>query len=490
MNYITPEQAGISSNNIKRYIDWLEDKQLSTHDLILMKGDSIFFEKYWEPFHKDFLHRMYSVTKSFVSLAIGFAEQDGLLNLDDKIEKYFPKEIKIQKDKFMRGQTIRHMLMMSTAKIAQNWFTPRSDDRVRFYFENPLECSRPSGTVFEYDSPGSFVLCALVERLTGKPFMEYLREKMFDKIGVSKQAHCLKCPGGHSWGDSGALCKATDLLKIARFTMNMGKWNGEQLLNEEYVAAATAKQIDNNPLGSNEFDEQGYGYLIWRTYRNSFFFNGMGCQFAVCVPEKDLIMVYNGDNQGLVHAKKNIFDKFFELIVDEISDKPLDGDIKALEELERRTENLVLCTAAGETQSEFADKVNNVTYIMGANPMGITKMRFVFDGNEGRMEYTNAQGDKTLYFGMGKNVFAKFPQEGYSKEVGSVFTKGHFYACATSAAWVEPHKLFLKVQIIDDYFGRLNITVSFKDNTIGVYMNKTAEDFMDEYVGFAGGKAE
>ena len=54
MNQITPEAAGISSEAILRFINLLEEKQLSTHDLIFMKGDDVFFEAYWAPFHKDF----------------------------------------------------------------------------------------------------------------------------------------------------------------------------------------------------------------------------------------------------------------------------------------------------------------------------------------------------------------------------------------------------------------------------------------------------
>ncbi len=487
MNYITPEQAGISSADIQAYIDFLEKAQLSTHDIILMKGDEIFYEGYWAPFHKDFLHRMYSVSKSIVSLAVGFAEQDGLLCLDDKISKYFEEELQGQTDENMRNQTVRHMLMMSTAKIPEPWFSARPDDRVRFYFENKRVESRPSGTIYYYDSTGSFVLGALVERLTGMPFMDYLRVKMFDKIGVSKNAHCLKCPGGHSWGDSAVLCTAQDLLKIARFTMNKGAWDGEQLLNAEYVIAATSKQIDNNVLGVNSHKSQGYGYLFWRTWQNSYYFNGMGCQFAICVPDKDLIFVYNGDNQGNPLAAKIIIDNFFEKIVDKISDTPLAENAKAHGALQKMSAGLKLMCAVGEKDSVWAEKINGVTYSMNENPMGITKLRVVLDGCNSRLEYTNAQGEKTLYFGMCENAFGKFPQEGYSKDVGSVFTKGHYYDCAASAAWIEPHKLFVKVQIIDEYFGNLNITLSFTENIIGVHMNKGAEDFLDEYVGYTGG---
>lgn len=491
MNHITPEQAGISSDAILQFIQLLEEKQLSTHNLIFMKGNNVFFEKYWASFHKDFLHRMYSVSKSFVSIAVVFAEQDGFLSLDDKISKYFPEETKNLTDENMLNQTIRHMLMMSTAKPAEYWFDARTDDRVRFYFENKAENSRPSGTVYEYDSPGSFVLCALTERLTGKPFIEYLREKHFDKIGVSNGIHCLKCPGGHSWGDSAVLCTAEDLLKVARFTMNKGSWNGEQILNEKYISAAVSKQIDNNVWGVNDHDSQGYGYLFRRTYENSYFFNGMGCQYAVCVPDKDLIMVYNGDNQGKIMAKKIIFDGFFSMIADKISDTPLPEYKTAQKNLESAVSDLKLMEAKCACSSDYSEKINGVEYEMGKNPMGITKMRVVLGTDSGRSEYTNAHGNKILNFGIGKNVFSKFPQSGYSKDIGSVPSKGHLYDCAASAAWIEPHKLFIKVQIIDEYFGNLNITLGFAENgtKLGVYMAKCAEDFLQEYEGFAGGIA-
>ncbi len=490
MDYTAPEKKGISSKKIQEYIEVLEKNRLSTHDLIVARGDSIVFEAYWEPFHSDFLHRMYSVSKSFVSIAVGFLEQDKKLSLDDPISKYFEEELKKQQDANMRNQTIRHMLMMCTAKLERNWFTARTSDRVRFYLENDTKQSRPSGTVFQYDSTGSFILCALVERISGMPFMEYLRVKLFDKIGVSKEAYCLKCPGGHSWGDSGVLCKPSDLLKIARFVMNKGRWNGEQILNERYISEATAKQVDNNFWDEDEFDTKGYGYQIWRAGENAWLFNGMGCQFALGIPDQDLIMVYNGDNQGKETAKKIIIDSFFDLIVNTAEDEAIEGGEEAYAHLRSYCEGLTLQAASGSRQSDWMSRVDNVAYRMDDNPMGITRLQLSFHGEEGCLKYTNGQGDKELHFGMSRNVYGMFPQEGYSDGVGSVCAPGNFYRCAASGAWVEPHKLYIKVQVIDRYFGILNMFFSFRDNLVGVYMNKSAEDFLNEYVGYAGGIAE
>lgn len=486
MNYTRPEKVGIKSEWIKEFVEYIEKVGLCTHDLIIMRHGQIVFENYWAPFHKDYLHRMYSVTKSYVALAIGCLEEEGKISLDDPIIKYFPKEMENQPDENMRNQTIRHMLMMATAKQDKGWFMPRCEDRVVRYFEND-NVSKPSGTFWQYDSSGSFVMGALVERVTGKPLMDYLREKILDEIGFSKDAYMLKCPGGHSWGDSSLICKATDLLKTGMFLLNKGNWNGEQLLNEKFVTDATSKLIDNNVSGVDDWRNQGYGYQIWRTFDNSFAFYGMGCQFMVCVPDKDIIMVYNGDNQGIDSAQKMIFDYFYSMIVRKVNSETVEDS--GYDELMEYAKTLKLHVVPGAATSKIADKINNATYKMTKNPMGIKKMRFSINGDSGVLYYENEQGEKELPFGIGKNEFAYFPQKGYSDEVGSQ-ASDKLYKCATSAAWKNDSQLFLKVQIIDTYFGILHMSVGFIDDKIGVYMEKTAEDFLNEYSGYAGGEME
>lgn len=489
MRRITPEEAGLSSRAVRDYVKILEQNRLATHDIILAKGDAIFFEKYYPPFDEHFYHRLYSVSKSFVSLAIGFLAQDGKIDLDDPIVKYFPKETEKVTDENVRRQTVRHMLMMATAKTNQYWFTDKPADRVRYYFENPTP-SRPSGLLFEYDSSGSFILGALVERVTGKKLTEYLYEKLFSHIGTSKDIRCLTCPGGHSWGDSGILCTARDLLAVARFTMNGGTWDGKRLLNEEYLRLATTKRIDNAEFGEGS-SGAGYGYQIWLSENGIFSFNGMGCQFAVCDPKKDLILIYNGDNQGVSFAKEIIFQEFFRRIDEPMQASALAEDREAHEELLRYTAPLSLVCEKGEASSPLADTIAGKTYVLSENPMGISKIRLDFSGDEGTLSYTNKQGDKVLSFGMNRNKIALFPQEGYSKEVGTVYAPGHYYRCASSAAWREPHKLAIKVQIIDEYFGNALFLFSFNgEGGVAVSMDGNAEDFLKEYHGFAGGKLE
>ena len=489
--YKMPEEKGIKSENIKKYIEVLENAGLSTHNVVIARGYDIVYENYWAPFDKDFLHRQYSVSKSFVAIAVGFAIQDGKMNLNDKLVDYFDEEYTKNCGAVQRTQTIRDMLMMSTGHgDGGYWFSDQPEDRVKHYFEASGKgfCKIPGG-LFRYDSEGSFVLGAIVEKVTGKELMEYLREKLFDKIGVSQEAHALKCPGGAAWGDSAVLCTATDLLKVARFTMNYGKWNGEQLLDEQYLRDATSDLLPTANT-SDYPSTYGYGYLIWKTQQNGFFFNGMGCQFAICVPHKDIIMVYNGDNQGNPSAKTLIIDNFFNLIVNEVDDSSAIND-KAYGELCEYSKKLELMHEVGGETCEMADKIAGKTFVLEENPMGIKKIKFTFEGDEGKLEYENEQGEKVLPFGFGKNVFALFPQVGYSKEVGSVYNDYHRYKGAYSGKWLSNNTLYINVQIIDDYFGRAHMYFQFCDeNTVTVQMKKTAEDFLKEYTGMAQGKAE
>jgi len=489
---VTPESVGVSSAGIHAFLQDLEKAHLSTHDVLIARGEQLCFEKYYAPFTEDFLHRMYSVSKSFVAIAVGFALQDGLLTLDTPLGQLFPEEAKLEISPALSCQTVRQMLTMSTARIGNSWFTDRTPDRVRHYFESPNPAMAPGG-VWWYDSEGSFMLGAAVERLTGKPFMEYLREKLLRTIGVSEGATCLTCPGGHSWGDSAVLCTPKDLALVARFMMQGGQWDGEQLLDAGYVHDAVTKQIDNCVNGVYDWETGGYGYYIWCGLDGSFFFNGMGCQLALCLPKQDLLLVYNGDNQGKPDAKKTIFDSFYKNVACSL-DTADATDTAAFDALAEYTDALQLMTDSGEATSPMAEKVNGKTYALQPNPMGITRFTLTFDGEgRGSFAYTNAQGDKKWGFGFGENIFGVFPQTGYSDRMGAVSCPGHRYGCAVSAGWVSPFQLHIKVQIIDAYFGTLDVMLGFTGQAgekVTVLMSKTAEDFLDEYNGWATGTAE
>jgi len=487
---VTPEQAGISSSKVLKFIKTLDKYHFCTHSIIMARGNDIFTECYYEPFDKDFKHRMYSITKSFVAVAVGMCEEDGLLSLDDKLVKFLPEYLKEETtNDYLLEMTIRDMLIMETSQIPGcDWFRTGTTDRVETYFR--YVPGRMPGSCFFYDSNGSYILGAIVERLTGKPFLKYLQEKFLDDIGFSKDAYCLMAPGKHSWGDSGIMCTSRDLLTFARFVMNGGVWNGKRYMNEKFLQDATKKQVCNDHTGLfvSKGYMHGYGYQIWIPDRGGFAFVGMGDQFAICDRETDMIFVINSDNQGNSdNTRPILFHTLYETIVDNLGET-LPEDKDAYNELCEYVSTRKLYAHSENVDNPFTNEINGKTYKFEPNYLNIEYIRFEFDGKKGKMFYKNKQGEKCLDFGLGYNEISYFPEENYSDMTGTYPEIGHKYRCASSADWCEEKKLRIRAQIIDKYFGNLNIICTFKDNRMAVLMQKTAEAFLNEYNGYAVGK--
>ncbi len=480
----TPERIGLESKQVKEFIAHLEDFGHSTHDVLIARGNTIFCEAYWKPFDRNFQHRQYSQTKSFVGIAIGLLEEEGKLRLTDKIADYFRDKIDRELPPFFENQTIEDMLTMRTAVNSTKWFSSPEKDRVRQYF-NLTTVVRPAGTTWQYDSPGSQVLCVLVERLSGKPLLSYMKEKLFDKMGAFQDAYILKTPTGDSWGDSALICTPRDMLAFARLLMNGGVWKGERLMNEEYIRKATSAVVFNVQNGHIDAHHTGYGYQIWRVEQDAFAFVGMGQQLTVCYPNEDLIFVCNSDNQGSYYPYDVMLKLVKQDILAHLKGTPLPENKRENDELNEYLNGLQLRAVKGEENVALLGKINGRKFLpVGENAQGIKEFTFFFEGDEGKLCYENGQGKKELAFGINKNVFGKFPQLGYYDEYGGVeTTNGFTYDCACSLAVKGENQLLLFVQIIDKYFGNMSMLVGVNGGYANVKMSKEAENFLEEYQG-------
>ena len=488
---ITPEQAGISSKRIADYISVLERRGVATHSLLMMKGDKIFAEYYWAPFNKDFCHRMYSQTKSYVSIAIGLLEEDGLIDLDKPMVSYFPELVDSELHPFRAQQTVREMLTMQTPASTTYWFDDPDPDRTHCYINKPaLGVIRPCNTIWAYDSAGSQVMASLVEKITGKRLFDFLYERIFKELGTFKTATILKTKNGDSWGDSALVCTSRDMASFGRFVMNYGTWNGKRLMNEEYLRKATSNLVSNDESAWPNCFRHGYGYQIWRTEQDGFAFVGMGDQLTIMHPATDTVFVITSDNQGFAPARETIVNTYFDYVITPMQKEALAPDAEAEAILARETADLKLKHERGLAYHENADRYNDkVVDCEVKGSMGISKFSLHFEGDRGELRYTNEQGDKILPFGICHNVFCKFPELGYSDEYGGIHdTSSQFkYDAAVSASWRADGKLIINCQIIDRYFGNFSAVISFNGDYVVMGMSKTAEDFLGKYQGRAWG---
>lgn len=216
MNTITsttfPEATGISASCIMDALREIDARGISMHSFLFCKDNCLVAEGYYAPVKKNDLHRMFSVTKSFVSIAIGFLQEEGRLSLDDSIVKFFPEYVPNTSEAhpWLLATTIRDMLSMRSCHASTTYdkFSSKTDWVKSFFTVAP---THKPGTVFHYDTSSSHTLCALVEKLTGMKMLDYLRNKVLNEIGFSKEAYCLTDGFGVSMGGSGLMAILTQI---------------------------------------------------------------------------------------------------------------------------------------------------------------------------------------------------------------------------------------------------------------------------------------
>ena len=320
--------------------------------------------------------------------------------------------------------------------------------------------SHRSGTVFNYDTGASVVLSALVERCTHMPLLEYLRMKALSKIGFSDDAYCQKI-GSVSHGGSGLLCTAHDLAKFALLCMQQGNWYGFQLLPKDYMRLATSKQIDTHfaQPGHGAF---GYGYQFWRTDHNGFCMFGMGGQLAICLPQENLVLVTTADVMENPGGVDLIFRAFWDTIYKELQEDSISEDAEDAARLYEKLAALHVRHVEGDTDSPIARQVGGRRFRMDDNPSVYMELSVGFGPNYGTLEYVTETGSHEIRFGFGHNEHQIFPESSME--------------CLASGAWTDEETLFIRVYVIDQNLGSLQLQLHFTEDGTVTLSSRTYGD--------------
>lgn len=479
----SPESAGVSSRSVLRFIDQIEAKQVAMHGFLFVHGGQIAAEAYWPGFHQYQLHRIYSASKSFVGLAIGCMADEDQISLDDPVCRLLPELVPGDVHPYLTRATIRDLLIMATPH-ATNAYTLQDTNWARAFYE--MAPSHPPGTVFSYDTAATVVLTTIIEKLSGVLLLDYLRPRLLDPIGFSRQSWCIKTPEGTSWGGSGILCTLRDLARVTLLCMNGGEWDGRCLISRQYIEQATSRQIDTShcPAGRH-----GYGYQIWID-QEGFSFRGMGSQLALCRPRREFLFACFADTQGdgSPSGANAIVDAMQQTVYESLTDSTLPEDPDGLAMLQDRISSLRWRPLAGLATAAAQQDIGGTLYRMDNNLMGITEMRFLFRKNDVTWLYTDGQGDHRIRMGIGWYAAGRFPNQGcFGAQIGVADERT--FTCRATAMWAEPDKLNCRIYITDSYLGTLNLTFAFRGQEITIWMQRHAEWFLDKYQGYAIGRA-
>ena len=480
MPVCTPEEVGISSSAVEAYLDAVCRMNLVMHDMVLVRHGKIVFEVAWKPMDLNFRHRLYSCSKSFVSCAVGKLIDEGLLSLEDKVISFFPDKAPADPSPWLAEMTIRDMLRMSTCWVQGSTYRPTDPDwEATFFREEP---DHKPGLVFSYCTTATTMLCMIIKRVSGKEFTEVLRP-VFDELGISEDLCCVRTPCGHEWGGSGVLATPHEFAKFANLVMHYGEYEGKQLLPREYLKEATTKQIDNSLYHAEVDCGQGYGYQFWCVRNGGFLFNGMGNQYALCLPDKDTVLVLNGYDELNNKASDELFEAFWRVLYPAIGEEPLPADPETCARLSEKAAGLELLRPEGALSSARAAEFSGKTYTVTGTSMGWKWVRFDFSGDTGTMNWENATGVHALPISFGKTTDTVFPETHYNGiTIGKPAGRG--LRCFTSAAWTMPNALMIYCHISDIHFGQLRIAVTFDEDAVVIHTRKHAEWFLSEYDGY------
>ena len=356
----TPEEIGLSSTQVASCI------QALNHDLTTMNGfmaaryGKVFAECWWSPFRAGLVHSNHSFGKSYTATAIGFALQEGLLSLDERMADVFAEEISqrnLQLDERTHRITIRHVLTMTNGMAHH---PDMAGDWIGNYFATPM--AYEPGTRFAYNSSGSCMLGAIVRKRTGLNMKAYLTPRLFDKIGIDAERFVwCKFPNGID-GEPGTFATTEDNLRLAMLYCNGGKWNGEQILNESFVKDALSVHIENPYAPEQKDGRCGYGYQLWAcSIPGVFRFDGGQGQYGIIWPEKELVISLHEGAFAPVGPQKTL-DTLYEHLLLKLQDEPLPAsadDLAALRALERAQH-----LPAGDVGSVLPDESWNGAYAM------------------------------------------------------------------------------------------------------------------------------
>ncbi|WP_144749776.1 serine hydrolase domain-containing protein [Curtobacterium pusillum] len=300
----TPSALGIDARGIARFLDALESTpDVEPHSIVLLRHGQVAAEGWWAPYASDRVHLLYSLSKSFTAAAVGIAVREGLVDLDATALSYFPELDADVTDERSRRIRVRHLLAMASGHREETLDRARAADPgnlVRGFLRTPPD--EEPGTVFAYNQPCTYTLGAIVRRVSGGSLVDYLRPRLLDPLGIDDLAW-RRDDTGAELGFSGCYAPTSAIAALGQLYLQRGVWDGERILDEDWVAAATSTQVANPDEGNPDWS-QGYGFQFWMA-RHGFRGDGAYGQFCVVLPEQDVVLALTGqslDMQAVLDA--------------------------------------------------------------------------------------------------------------------------------------------------------------------------------------------
>jgi len=366
----TPESMGMPSEKIINYFDSLmKFPNTEIHSVIIMRHGRIIAELHPKPFMPQYGHTLFSCSKTFTAVAIGIAIHDHLLKLEDRIVNFFPEYLSYPISAQLQRITVEDLLTMRSGFVVDTKMRTVSKTWIKDYLNHAMNAE--PGTRFAYDSIDTYLLSAIIQRVTGKTLLEYLKESIFNPLHIN-EVKWEYSPEHITTGGWGLYLQPESMAKFGQLLLQKGKWRGRQLIPADWVTQMMRKHVSNS-------QGDDYCYQMWRCgTHDAARADGAYGQFIYVIPNKDMVVTVT---QCMISGNSKQHNMIWSMLVPYVRNQVMkDGhNTKKLRKLENTAS---LPIPEGKKRNEQLDSLLNHTVQLSKNPLEWNSIQFYQDDNE------------------------------------------------------------------------------------------------------------
>ena len=457
---VSPESVGVDSQALVNFLRAADTSGLEWHSIAFLRHGKLFAEAYWSPFKQDAKHTLYSLSKSFTSTAIGLAVAEGHFSVEDPVIGFFPKDLPSEMSPFLKELKVKHLLTMNVGHEKEVNLRAATDKTwVQAFLAHPI-VNKP-GTKFLYNTPATYMLGAILYQTTGKTLEEYLKPRLFDKLGI-KNYDWEKSPQGLNTAGYGLRISTRDIAKFGQLYIQKGVWEGKRILSESWIGQATRRLVDSQE-GDSDWS-QGYGYQFWRCKPEPGFFRGDGAygQYCIMIPQYDMVLAVNSESFNMGKSMQIIWDH----VLPGVKDKPLAFNKAANDELNKLSKSLQIAPPKAQKSSSLLSKINNKTIQLQENEFGIKSFKINIVGTSGSL---SLDGKNQMKFGMESWQTNAADLKNAFPLAGRIHVPSQM---AASATWLDDNTLQINRKFIESVHGDW-LTLKFSDQSVSLHFQNS-----------------
>jgi CubicO group peptidase (beta-lactamase class C family) len=396
-----PEAQGVSSAGILAFLEAIANSKHEFHSFMFVRHGHVVAEGWWTPYRPQANHMLYSLSKSFTSTAVGFAVCEGKLEADDAVTSFFPDELPATISPNLAALKVKNLLTMSVGHAQDSTGTiTKEQDWVKSFLALPI--ANPPGSVFLYNSGATYMLSAIVQKLTGQRVIEYLRPRLFEPLNITGMTW-ETCPLGINTGGWGLSVPTEALAKFGELYLQKGVWKGQRILPAVWVEEATSFKIQQPAAPGADLAQvketsdwlQGYCYQFWRCRHNAFRGDGAFGQYCIVMPEQDAVVAITCET-GNMQTELNLV---WDHLLPAMRPTALSSNGQTDAPLKKRLRSLSLPPPTGIAAAATVARVSGQSFQLEKNSLGARNLSVDFRQDGAIFHLTDEAGDHAIHCG-------------------------------------------------------------------------------------------